>query len=316
MKLCDIFTVMGTYLDQLVDASESRKTKANRIYTFLNAFLDDADDGANPIYSKKDDFLRKVYRGAEHLPVECAQFYLSHLSSMAFEDFISPVEDSVIQNMVDELAKYDEYLSVADFAEEFTELLRRVLSNIVDFPESKSIRYADFTGDGKVRVGNSTLNLAPELAVPDKAQTSEAKYIDALLEVYEQDAGVEIKTLDDLSKLHKRYQTHFKVQRSYYFSALSALRQVRDIFADSLKEFEALKKETLEGIQDTLLKPHKNGMDRLDDTLKVVTFIHYGKACLGRENNGLIGAGEKKGIIHMLVNDGKVQWVVDYDTDI
>ena len=57
-------------------------------------------------------------------------------------------------------------------------------------------------------------------------------------------------------------------------------------------------------------------MDRLSDTLKVVTFLHYGKAYLGRENNGLIGTSEKKGIIHMLVNDGKVEWVVDYDTDI
>lgn len=316
MKLCDIFAVMETYLDHLVEAKESRKTNVNRIYTFLNAFLDDADDGANPIYSKKEDFLRKVYRGDEPLPVECAQFYLAHLSSMAFEDFISDVADSVIQNMVDELAKYDEYLMVTKFGEEFTELMGRVLYNIVSFKESNTIRYADFTVDGKVRIGSNTYNLAPELAVPEEKQTSEGKYIDALLEVYEQDAGVEIKTLDDLSKLHKRYQAHFKVQRSYYFSALSALRQVRDIFADSSKEFEALKKETLEGIQDTLLEPHKNGMDRLSDTLKVVTFLHYGKAYLGRENNGLIGTSEKKGIIHMLVNDGKVEWVVDYDTDI
>lgn len=238
--------------------------------------------------------MRKVYRGDEQLPKECAQFYLAHMSSIAFEDFISGAEDSAIQNMIDDLAKYDEFLTVANFEEEFTELVRRVLYNIVNFQESKSIRYADFTADGKVGIGKNTFNLAPELAVPDKTQQSEVKYIDALLEVYEQDAGVEVKTLDDLSKLHKRYQAHFKIQRSYYFSALSALRQVRDIFPDSSKEFEALKKETLEGIQDTLLEPHKNGMDRLSDTLKVVTFLHYGKAHLGRENNGLIGASEKK----------------------
>lgn len=78
MKLCDVFTIMEKYLDDLVIPIDSKKTNVDRAYTFLNAFLDDADDDSNPIYSKEPDYIRKVYRGAEPLPSDCAKFYYAH----------------------------------------------------------------------------------------------------------------------------------------------------------------------------------------------------------------------------------------------
>lgn len=59
MKLCDVFTIMEKYLDDLVIPIESTKTNVDRAYTFLNAFLDDADDDSNPIYLKDPDYIRK-----------------------------------------------------------------------------------------------------------------------------------------------------------------------------------------------------------------------------------------------------------------
>lgn len=103
MKLCDVFTIMEKYLDDLVIPIESKKTNVDRVHTFLNAFLDDANDDKNPIYKKEPNYIRKVYRGAEELPSDCAKFYYAHLSSIAFEDFISDIEDSVMINMIEEL---------------------------------------------------------------------------------------------------------------------------------------------------------------------------------------------------------------------
>lgn len=316
MKLCDIFSIMEAHLDHLVDASETRKTNTNRVYTFLNAFLDDADDDKNPIYSKTEDFIRKVYRGAEPLPVDCAQFYLAHLSSMAFEEFISGIEDSVMFNIIDELGKHDEHLTISNFAEDFTELMRRTLYNIVNFPESSSIRYADFIGENKVKIGDKTLNLPPELVTPDATQMSENKYVDALLEVYSHDTNAEIHSVADLQALPLEYSKHFKMQRQYFYSAESVLHQIRDIFKDGITEFNALKKETYEGVETLLLVPCKTGVDKINKVLIHVTILNYSKSYLGRPNNGLIGPSEKQGIIHMLVNDGKIEWLVNDDETI
>ena len=313
MKRCDIFSIMEAYLDHLVDASETRKTNTNRVYTFLNAFLDDADDDKNPIYSKKEDFIRKVYRGAEPLPVDCARFYLAHLSSMAFEEFISGIEDSVMLNIIEELSKHDEHLTMSNFAEEFTELMRRTLYNIVNFPESSSIRYADFIGENKVRIGDKTLNLPPELTTPDATQPSESKYIDALLEVYSHDTNTKIHSVSDLKTLPLKYSRHFKMQRRFFYSAESVLHQIRDIFKDGISEFNALKKETYEGVEALLGRPCESGCDKIDKVLVHVTMLIYSKSYLARPNNGLIGPSEKQGIIHMLVNDGKIEWLVDDD---
>lgn len=313
MKLSDIFTIMENHLDHLVESCGSRKTNVERMYTFLDAFLDDADENSNPLDSKNEDFIRKIYRGAESLPSDCAQYYLAHLSSMAFEDFISNVEDSAIQNMIDALAQYNEFLSVANFAEEFTELVKRTLYNIVNFPESTSIRYADFIGDNKVKIGDRTLNLPPELGSVDVVLSSESKYVDALLEVYSHDTKIEVHSLEELKALPPKYTKHLKMQRQYFYSAESVLHQIRDIFKDGIAEFNALKKETLEGVETQLLVPCNSGYEKINNVLIHVTILNYSRSYLGRPNNGLIGPNEKKGIVHMLVNDGKIEWLVEDD---
>ena len=268
----------------------------------------------------KDNYANKIMNPnlEDDMPISDATYLKSRISSELFKEIYDETEldelaiDALIKKFKDEGIKVNKRNIVEDLTRILFELLDA--RSLVDRKES--IRYAEFLTDNKVKIGSKTINLPSELAVPDEPLKNEEKYIEALLEVYEQDSGVEVKCIDDLSKLRVYYSKHFKVQRSYYYSALSVLHQIRDVFSDSIKEFEALKKETLEGIQDTLLEPQKNGLDRLNKSLQVVTFLPYGKSYLGREANGIIGSSEKKGIIHMLVNDGKVEWLVDYDTGI
>jgi len=47
-----------------------------------------------------------------------------------------------------------------------------------------------------------------------------------------------------------------------------------------------------------------------------VVRITYGKSFLARPDVGYIGNAEKQGIVHLLVNDGDIIWVVDYDENI
>lgn len=314
MKLCDVFTIMEKYLDDLVIPVESKKTNVDRAYTFLNAFLDDADDDSNPIYLKDPDYIRKVYRGAEPLPSDCAKFYYAHLSSMAFEDFISDIEDSVMINMIEELKNYDEFISVSNFADAFTNVVKDVLYNILNFSKSSSIRYAEFIGGNRVKIGNKTLNIPAELITPDTVQARENRYVDALLEVYSHDTNTETHTVTDLEKLSPKYTKHFKLQRQVFYRAESVLHQIRDTFNDGTAEFNAVKNETYDGIRVKLLEPYDSGYDKINNVLEHVTVLNYSKSYLGRPNNGLIGPSEKQGIVHMLVNDGTIEWLVDDET--
>lgn len=320
MRLCDFFKLMETYFDYLIEVDSDTKRKNNiiRMSTFLGAFVDDIEDEEekNPTYDKSENFLRKVYSGSEILPVECAEYYRSHLSSIAFDNFIKGVEDSVIANLVEDLKAYNEYINIWNFAEEFTRLLDRILYNIINFTQAPSIKYAEFLGNGQVKIGDKTLNLPPGLVVQDDIQPMENHYIDALLEVYAQDSKIEIKSTDDLKTLHPKYIKHFKMQRQYFYSAESVLHQIRDIFKDGEDEFNKLKEETYEGVESLLAMSHKNSLERLDKVLIHVTILNYSKSFLGRSNNGLIGPNEKKGILHMLVNDGKIEWLVDYDENL
>lgn len=318
MTLSDFFQIMQTHFDNFVTADVATKRKNNvaRLQFFLSVFLDDADEYENPIYLKSDDFIRGIYAGSEKMPEDCAQFYLSHLSSMAFEEFISNVDDSVIFNIIEALKIYNEFLDITTFADEFTRLLSRILYNIINFTQGQSIRYAEFVGDNQVKIGDKTLNLPPELAVQDEIQTVESKYIDALLEVYTQDSKIEIKSIDDLNLISPKYIKHFKMQRQYFYSAESVLHQIRDVFKDGEVEFDKLKKETFEGVESLLALPHKNGLERLNKVLIHVTILNYSRSFLGRNNNGIVGPNEKKGILHMLVNDGKIEWMEEYDANL
>lgn len=317
--------ISDTFASQIPPSESTGKTsnqlKYQTVISWFVTYGAEETECINQVMMKgKNNYANKIMNPnlEDDMPITDAAYLKSRISSKLFQEIYDKTEldelaiDALIKKFKDEGIKIRKRNVVEDLTKTLFELMdARSLAE-----RKESIRYAEFLTDNKVKIGSKTINLPEELTAPDEPSKNEEKYIEALLEVYEQDSGVEIKSIDDLSKLRVYYSRHFKVQRSYYYSALSVLHQVRDVFSDSTREFEALKKETLEGIQDTLLEPHKNGLERLNKSLQVVTFLPYGKSYLGREANGLIGSSEKKGIIHMLVNDRKVEWIVDYDTGI
>lgn len=193
-------------------------------------------------------------------------------------------------------------------------MVKDVLYNILNFSKSSSIRYAEFIGGNRVKIGNKTLNIPAELITPDTVQARENRYVDALLEVYSHDTNTETHTVTDLEKLSPKYTKHFKLQRQVFYRAESVLHQIRDTFNDGTAEFNAVKNETYDGIKVKLLEPYDSGYDKINNVLEHVTVLNYSKSYLGRPNNGLIGPSEKQGIVHMLVNDGTIEWLVDDET--
>lgn len=316
MTLKDFLSIMEKYFDYKVPKiGDVRETKNNaqRLLVFLNAFItEENDDEKNPLEGKKDETLRKIYSGHDSLSNIAAKYYLSRLSSNAFYEFSLDLDDDedTIQNLIDDFKVYNESISETNYVDDITEVLKKILQDIAHPKLRRQLRKAVFISKNKVKIGNEIINI-PDVLLEDNIQPSEYKYVDALIEVYAIDAKIPVKslTVDTLNRLNPIYSTHFKLQREFFFKAESAYHLLRDNFSDGEKEFEQLKNETLKGVSSTLFDKFDSPFKKVNATLKHVTLLTYGKSYLGRNDNGFVGADEKQGIIHMLVNDEKIVWV-------
>jgi hypothetical protein len=308
---------LDQYLSPKVQSGSSsgRITLGDKVRTYLNAFISPLSS-ENPIDDLKDDFCRKIFNGSEQLPLKHASFIKANIDFVTFETFCDDLSIDARMGMISQFASSNFDIDIDNFEQGITGVLDTILYYIINVPPSTSIRSSTFLGGNKVLIGGKTVDLLPELMPTDKIELSEVPYIDALLRVYSQSEKHGPISIDDLKTMHPRYTKHFKVQRENYFSAESVLHQIRDIYVDGELEFNNAKNEALSGIETTILEVCKNALERVDNTMKHVTVVSFSKSYLMRDNNGLIGPKEKQGMVHMLVNDGKIEWVVDYDTDI
>ena len=130
-----------------------------------------------------------------------------------------------------------------------------------------------------------------------------------MLEVYSNDSGITITTLEDLDGIKPIYRQKLQIHREFFYSAESVIYRVRDFFTDVEKHFNDMKQEVFDGIIYGLTPPSPNGMKNVEDTMELVVTISFTKAYFAVPGNGLVGPNEKRGMVHMLVNEGKVTWL-------
>ncbi len=97
-----------------------------------------------------------------------------------------------------------------------------------------------------------------------------------------------------------------------YYSTVSIERSVRDIFDEGEDEFVKLKDDAWHGINTTYWKDYDDGYARLNAVLEKITSTTLDSSVLSQMRN-LIGNLEKKGICHILVNDGVIESWVNID---
>ena len=103
---------------------------------------------------------------------------------------------------------------------------------------------------------------------------------------------------------------NFREQRENYYNAESVARSVREVFLDGEDDFNRLKDDTYDGVSVTCWNDYKNGFLRLIAVLTQASLVPLTKSYL-YQNSNWIGNSERKGICHMLVNDGRLRWVIE-----
>jgi len=163
-----------------------------------------------------------------------------------------------------------------------------------------------------VYLGSEEIILPVQLVPQDELDPNELPYINALCEVYAE----RIQQAVSSTAIPREFRRHYANQRKAYFGAESAQRSVREIFADGEAQFKALKSDAYEGIEATYFSDrHTTGFDRLEAVLEKITNTSLSGSAL-MNVVGLISNLEKKGICHMMVNDGDIKSWVKIDDEI
>lgn len=104
-----------------------------------------------------------------------------------------------------------------------------------------------------------------------------------------------------------------KQRRIEYFAAEAVRRGTRENFRNNDPDnlFTALMSETLDGVSDVHAMGYRHGFERLLSVMKHATALHFENCILGRIPDW-VGPSQKKGVCHMLVNEGQIKgWVND-----
>ncbi len=134
-------------------------------------------------------------------------------------------------------------------------------------------------------------------------------FIKKLFEVYSESLGKSITNRNDLKGTI--YEKHITEHTKYYFEAKYKENAARELFDEGEKEYESIKKEIEDGIFDSLYyEKFDDGLDRITKLMNVVVTNLQLNNSLLLNIRGFINVSTRKGILHILVEEGRIKsWV-------
>lgn len=150
------------------------------------------------------------------------------------------------------------------------------------------------------------------IETPKGITKQEQPYVYALLKAYsDAENGAEI-TLELLDS-YPTYKKHLRRQRDDYFAAEAVRRGTRDFYSESdPDQFQVLKDEIYDGIIDIFEDDWDNGLIRVRKVLIQASKVTVARCWLSRDTDW-IGNAQKKGVCHILINDGRITGWRDED---
>lgn len=315
MKFCDFVQLMHQNYEAKTNAGEF-------VAVLIDAILDDAaleKDSSNPIYGLGKSTKEAYYSGRLPISQKKAAAITPRIDEAKFADFVNTYSFDALNHMKDKMAEFGFDVDPSDVGQACANILAQIIRRraeglsddvtILNYQRMEAGKKLKNIAPATIERRGDKLHISGEIItihqalVPDDVGKHELDYIRALYEAYAQKLNRETFTADDIPSLPKRYAQNYKEQRMAYYSAVSIERSVRDIFDDGEDEFDRLKEDAWHGINTTYWKDYEDGYTRLNAVLEKITSTTLDSSVLSQMRN-LIGNLEKKGICHILVNDG------------
>ncbi len=290
---------------------------------------DDADS-YNPLSGKSQNLLHKLYKGdnGRKISDSDSRRLLSLFSKEKFVDEFQSVDIDARINLVSALDGYAVSATIDNVDEVCAMLFYKLIEAMAagrNYIVASDLTHVDKYGqplpevplasvyvqDGIIHIADEKIKLPVQLMPEEEFAAHELPYLNALCDAYA-DALSMIITPNDLDKLPNRYHHDFVSQRKAYFAAESVQRSVREVYANGEDQFNALKSEAYDGIENTYYQDYSNGYKRLQAVIDKMITMPLDAVTLARTTN-LIKNMVRRGICHILVNDGKIKSWVDVD---
>ena len=308
--------IQNSFASQIQKDPDTGRISAKLIYQdVITWFTDESlidNDELNKITMKTPNYCEKLLNesNAIDMPINDAKLLKGKITSKNFKPVFraAGLTNESKQLLIDGFEKKGYKLKGVNLPQELTDIFAQLLQERSEINKKASITKAQFISDSQVKIGGKIINLPPALYVPELPQEKENEYVTALLSVFSQKTAKKIMSIDDLDEF-PIYQTEIQIHREYFYSAESVLHKVRKFFYDAENEFSTLKNEIFDSIRLDISRSYPDGYEKLQKTMDKVVVITLSKSYFSKSGNGIVGNGEKLGVVHMLVNDGKVRWI-------
>lgn len=168
--------------------------------------------------------------------------------------------------------------------------------------------------DNKIHFGQTTIDVLPELIPPPDIQSHETKYIQAFLDaVSSKEPNKPHYTFKDIENLKGRYKKYLINQRYNYFSAVRVCKIAKTSIFNADIEIQKWKQGTFDYISDVYYDEYPSGYDRLVKVMQKA--VDTPQVCNIDSIQNLVKPNAKKGVCHLMVNDGKMKWIDDDDDE-
>ena len=329
MRFCDLARIFHKY------KRDKSETVAMCVLILTDAILDDvsltsignSDVDKNPMYGLSESTLQAIYNGNRlKISQEAAAAILSRADEEQFAEFVEEYSYDARVQMAEDVSAYGFDANVDNVAQVCANIMFQIINLRAEDKDDdvtfltyrrketgkliKNIAPATIERRGnKLHICGEEIIIQKEL-IPDDEKKG-LKCFQALCDAYAEALKItdKIITEDDISSLPGWCQEDFADQQECYFSAEGIRHSIRDVFDDGEDEFDLLKKDAWQGINMTFRRRYDTGYERLMAVLEKITNTTLDLSMLVQIRN-LIGNMEKKGLCHILVNDGTIKsWV-------
>ena len=308
--------IQNSFSSQINRDPKTGKISAKYIYQDVITWFTDESLIDNMLLNKATmkslNYCEKILNESNDtdMPITDAKLLKSKITAENFRDVYESADltDEAEQLLIDAFSAKGYKLDGIDLPQELADLFAQLLQERSEINKQRSIRNAMFISDSEVRIGGRIYQLPPALYVPTLPAEKENEYVSALLSVYSQKTSKSIISISDLEEFPE-YQTEIQIHREAFYSAESVLHKVRKFFYDAESEFNALKNEMFDSIRLYTNRHIADAYEKLSKTMDIVVVLTLSKTYFSTPGNTLVGNGEKIGVVHMLVNDGKVRWL-------
>ena len=173
---------------------------------------------------------------------------------------------------------------------------------------SASIKAAEFK-NGALYINGEKMPVSKKLAQMDIEVDGDLLFVKKLFEAYSEALGRKVSDQDGLNGTI--YEKHLSEHTKFYFEARYKENAARELFDDGETEFESIEKEIEDGIFDALyFGKYENGIERITNVMNTIATNLQLNSSLLLNIKGFINVSTRKGILHILVEEGRIRsWV-------